>query len=67
MSAVLTARNIKAGMHVAIGGTYNTLTEEPWIVLSQHPKPGYWWLHRWVDDTWETTEAHWTTLSQVIS
>lgn len=44
-----------------------TGSEFEWITLSRHPKPGYWWLHRWNDqDEWETSAAHYRHMEQII-
>lgn len=61
MSTRIDARQVRAGMTVLVYGVPGE-----WTTLSRHPKAGYWWLHRWVGGKWETTEAHYTAMTQIL-
>lgn len=56
------AHKVQVGMTVTIKGETGT-----WSVLNRHPKPGYWWVHRWTDkEEWQTAAAHYRSMEQVI-
>lgn len=60
--AALAARQVQRGMQVTVAGDYRV-----WSVLERHPKTGWWWLHRRTTaGEWETTEAHYKQLTQII-
>lgn len=54
-------KSIARGMHVQVKGE-----DGVWTVLDRHPDKGYWWLHRWSGDKWETTHAHYSALLQIL-
>jgi hypothetical protein len=61
MSTAIEARTVKPGMTVTVDG----LPGE-WVVLSRHPDRAKWWLHRWTDGRWETADASYRNMTQIL-